>query len=529
MSPDFPSTGTARPAGAPPRPTGVSLGTLLAAPELGLTLLVPGDTDPADIVITHCAVVELEEPGTYLSGYELLLITGLGLPQTESALDTYVSRLRASGISALGFGVEPVYREVPEPLIDACHRIGLPLVRVDRAVPFVQVTAHFAAELERLRVRGLQTVSTLARRLTAAVLRAQPERRVIEVLATETGSRVLLREGTDVLSAGGTDPDAPLFAQADALLDAGEGMVFGVTEDGRELVARRITEEGQRAVRDTVLVLVKDHVLSEDRTGFSLAADLIRVAKGLPRSQTIALDQLMMLLLVDGVPIDPAGVDRWARLVATALNAGSSRRVHTVVAVAKNGEPARPADLLWWRLALDTPFVDERAGSLRALVAEVPGTEVLRALERRGWIAGISAGYPVQEVATAVREAELLLPRAREAERSLVAGEELRSLGALIPADLSDRFAHAVLEPLLEAPDSAELIGTLYTWLLNNGGWDRAARALHLHRNAVRRQIQRVESLLGRDLEDAHARADLLFALRHHVDDGGAVARARRS
>ncbi|UCR89195.1 PucR family transcriptional regulator [Mycetocola spongiae] len=517
------------------RPTGVALGRLLAADELGLGVLA-GPADPGAIILTHCAVIELEHPETYLTGHELLLITGLGLSAEPGRLDAYVDALCAAGISALGFGVEPVYPEVPEALIAACERAGLVLLRVPREVPFVQITAQFARELESVRVRGLQFVSTLARRLTRAVLQPHPDRALIEALAEQSGARVLLRSGSDTSTAGVLARALPP-AEEEALLsgavaelarsERGEDLFTAPAGGALEAVARRIDRDGGRASRGTVLLLIKEHIGSDDRTGFALAADLLQAALGLPRSQTIALDQLMMLLLVDGPPADRAGIERWGRLVATSLGRAGTRAVHTVVAVSAAGEPAQATDLIWWRRALDTPFVDHRAGALRALVAAVPGEHVLADLHARGWLACVSTAYPVDELATAIREAELLLPRAREAGRPLVAGSELETLGALIPAPLSDLFARTVLEALLADPAATELVDTLYTWLLHNGSWDATARALGVHRNTVRRLVPRAGALLDRDLDDAHVRADLIFALRHHIRDGGARARTR--
>ncbi len=58
----------------------------------------------------------------------------------------------------------------------------------------------------------------------------------------------------------------------------------------------------------------------------------------------------------------------------------------------------------------------------------------------------------------------------------------------------------------------------LRTWLGENGSWDATAKALGLHRNSVRRQINALAELLDTDLNQAQVRAELWFALQY-VDE----------
>ncbi|MGX9901959.1 helix-turn-helix domain-containing protein [Arthrobacter sp. SA17] len=52
-------------------------------------------------------------------------------------------------------------------------------------------------------------------------------------------------------------------------------------------------------------------------------------------------------------------------------------------------------------------------------------------------------------------------------------------------------------------------------WLGENGSWDATAKALGLHRNSVRRQINALGELLDMDLNQARVRAELWFALEY--------------
>jgi sugar diacid utilization regulator len=79
-------------------------------------------------------------------------------------------------------------------------------------------------------------------------------------------------------------------------------------------------------------------------------------------------------------------------------------------------------------------------------------------------------------------------------------------------------WAHALLAPLTghvparaTDPDAEELVVTLRSWLSFSTG---AARLLKIHRNTLRARLERIEELLGIDLERTDQQAPLSLALR---------------
>ncbi|MEU9706960.1 PucR family transcriptional regulator ligand-binding domain-containing protein, partial [Streptomyces sp. NPDC047981] len=109
------------PTSTPPAPP-VSLAALLNRRDLGLRLLA----GPADAAIHWVHTSEMADPYPYLLGGELLMTAGVQLAHPAH----YVERVVAAGAAALGFGVAPVYDTVPEALVAACERHGLPLLEV---------------------------------------------------------------------------------------------------------------------------------------------------------------------------------------------------------------------------------------------------------------------------------------------------------------------------------------------------------------------------------------------------------------
>jgi purine catabolism regulator len=119
----------------PPR-----LRDVVALPDLGLA--VHAAAGALDRPVRWVAVSELEDPAPYLEGGELLLTTGMRLPQKAAACTAYVARLVAADVAGLGLGLGSglTYASVPAALRAAAERAGLPLLEVPERTPFIAVS-----------------------------------------------------------------------------------------------------------------------------------------------------------------------------------------------------------------------------------------------------------------------------------------------------------------------------------------------------------------------------------------------------
>ncbi|MBD0709767.1 MULTISPECIES: PucR family transcriptional regulator ligand-binding domain-containing protein, partial [unclassified Streptomyces] len=149
----------------PPTPP-VPLAALLARPELGLRLLA----GPGDVPLHWVHTSEMADPYPYLLGGELLMTAGVQLADPAR----YVERVVAAGAAALAFGVTPVYDTVPEGLVEACARQGLPLVEVGPGTPFTAVARAVWRLMAEARLRELRRVTEAQRSLAAAAARPAP-------------------------------------------------------------------------------------------------------------------------------------------------------------------------------------------------------------------------------------------------------------------------------------------------------------------------------------------------------------------
>ena len=119
---------------------------------------------------------------------------------------------------------------------------------------------------------------------------------------------------------------------------------------------------------------------------------------------------------------------------------------------------------------------------------------------------GVSPPVPgLAEVATA-RELAVLALRTLPAGTAATARLDDRLPAAVLvrSPDLADRLVEVVLGPLLALPDGErqQLLATLSAWLRANRSPAAAAERLYCHRNTVINRMAKVESLLGRSLED---------------------------
>lgn len=464
---------------APP----VRLAALLAREELGLRLVAgePG----TDLHWVHTS--EMADPYPYLLGGELLLTAGVQLRLTDP--ERFVARVAEAGAAALGFGVTPVYDTVPDALVAACARHGLPLVEVPPETPFTAVARAVWRLMTEARHHELRRVTDAQRALATAAARPDPVPAVLHVLAGRLGGRAVLYtpEGAEYAAAGrGLTPEeaaalerlvgvvaaAPLRPSSGADSAGGVRLVAYSLGTGREggltlglAVARR--EEADQRIAETAMVLLS--LLTAPHQGADEAA----------RSAAL------VRLLLGAEPAD----------VAPLLGEAPWTVVH-----ARGADPQAPPP------ALGSPLLDtDEDGTVRALL---PAGRDVAAYP--GWTLGVSAPAGPEDLVAADAQAARALRRA-EATHTPLARHRAGGLGALVDPEEAAAHARALLTPLAESPALAE---TLRVWLSLHGSWDRTATALGVHRNTVRQRIARCSALLDADVDDAETRMELWFALR---------------
>jgi purine catabolism regulator len=488
---------------------------------------------------------DLDDPTPYLLDHELLLTSGLPLRRqgTEAVdADAFVRRLVAADVSALGFGLEPYFSEVPADLVEACSRHGLTLWEIPPTLPFAAIGLTFSRLLESESARTLRDVADMSRQLLRSVLGERPEQDLLTALSRRVGARLELygARGQLRFTAGswkghGGESEAAAVADLVEVTLAGSGarVEHRGTESGEAvsfpLRSGRASGRASEATLGALVLVVPRPLAPTEHSIVTIAVGLLEVLARQRTAGDLSPSQLATALLLgaEGLPEQLA-----ERLLAESV--GGPRRAPLRVVVGARPEwkaestPAeRPGGLdilpevLQWRRLWDTKLVIHEGGHLVALTRVHPSAESFTAAEKAGYVVAVSPGADATPASagtySSLREQALsVLPKALDERRSISAEEVAPSFAALLPPEAGKRLARELLAPLTEvsAPRGEFLLRVLRAWLEANGSWDGSASTLGLHRNSVRRHIGTISELLGRDLHDAGVRAELWMALR---------------
>jgi hypothetical protein len=174
-----------------------------------------------DAPVRWVHALELTDVGRLLRGGELVLSTGIALPDSPSGLARYVASLADVGIAGLAVELGRRYTDaLPAALVAAAEERALPLVELRSEVAFIEITeAVHARIIDELLLSRAAAALALGRLLAsqAESLERQAHRTLISALIEGSG-----------FSITGTGADGEAAARARAM---------GVEVTGRDLVA----------------------------------------------------------------------------------------------------------------------------------------------------------------------------------------------------------------------------------------------------------------------------------------------------
>ncbi|MDX1890555.1 PucR family transcriptional regulator [Mycolicibacterium sp. 050158] len=483
----------------------ITVGDVLAAPSLGLQLIVGGDG--LDRLVRSAHVSELTAPGDWLRGGELLMTVGLLLPMRPSKCRAYLAECAAAGVAgvALGLGHGLPYQSCPEPLRDAAEEVGVPLLVVPDETPFIAVTKWVFETIAGQERRDLQTAMEINRRLTGVATSAAPLQALLAAWSESSATPCVVCDGGGRLMAATAGADAELVERAcripfhPRVAGGGWSMVedFEVHTVGAEVPLAYVVLGADMDVtsRSSSTVLVSLIALDIERRNLSDQPERRR------RGQVFA-----QLLRPDVKP------ERARHLAASVGLTGE----HYQVAVAATSDPEALAFRM--HLGLDGALVRVHGATVEIAHSDPTALTNILAVHATGLPVGIGAATSPESLAVSAMQARSLLPISEQLGRIVTAseGETVSLLLSLGAPEVVRGFADAVLAPLdrLDPRDRLELLRTLDQWLRANGAWDPAAHRLSLHRNTVRNRIERIAALTGRRLDDGDDRMELWLALK---------------
>ena len=461
---------------------------------------------------------DLDDPTPFLSSGQLLLTTGRQFVRASAATyRSYVERLQAVGVVAVGFGTEVVRAGTPAELVEACFLAKMPLVEVPYDTPFIAV-ARFVADREAAHVRervqwALDTQSVIARVASSGDDHVGPGlAAAVGEAARHLGAEVWI-----------FDADAVVLEQA-----AGS-----ITEQGRT------SASSMRELRHAVGESLRSHRRTE-----SVIDSVLLYTLGTPgrlngaiawrRDEPFtAMDEsvITMVNALAEISLEHAEDLRRGRRAMTGqlLQLLRDGRVDTVRSAAEVLHISLPTDR-FVVMSIDgaavTPAqrdsIERRAGRPRKGFFAAPWEEHLLLLIDEGTapgeqehlaLLGATAGLsdPIRwpELASGIAQATQARQNARPGEIVDFATLIGRSFFGLLATSSVAEIAKARLAAVSQSAYGRESLRMAEVWLGHNGRWEPAARELDLHRHSLRLRVEKLAATVGVSLDTFSGRAEL--------------------
>ncbi|WP_107122936.1 PucR family transcriptional regulator [Streptomyces caeruleatus] len=504
-------------------------------------------------------ITELTDPASFLKGGELVLTTGMPLPEDAAGVRRYVDEL--AGVEAAALVIELVrrYHRPPAALVQACRARGLPLVTLARDVNFLEVTQVVHALILGNQAETIRRAQRIHEAFTALTLRGAGPEDVMRAAAVMSGRTVVLEnlvhQALVCEPSGGTVEEAltdwearsrATPARDRAGVSGPEGWLAAPVEYqgerwGRVVMLPPRTREparqaptGEDPARQEPAgqepAFGPEHITVLERTAMALTvARLIHAAPWERAAHRNALRDL-----VEQRHHSPA--DSRARCAALGLPTRDAGFVAVLVDLHEEAEGAEPEARLSHELgtagvaALVGDLAPGRVGVLLALRTRQPWRPAAERLSRAALAlaphAVVSVGSEVADLSDATRS---FRAAARVAEAT-PPGEPLppdrsfhelsdiglrRLLHALRADSRIQDYAERQLGRLVEhdTRHGTDLLTTLRHYLDAAGNKTTTARRGSLSRETVYQRLRTIERLLDRDLESGAQRTELHVAL----------------
>lgn len=499
----------------------LSMVTLLElSSELGRQLAPAGGGPAASRRLSGVHVSELEDPTPYLEGGELLLSTGMSLNTDDAG--SYVGRLQARGVHALGIGLGPHFAELPGGLKEACRRADVELLVVPDGVPFQNVSRAYwglAARGGKAELMGsLGTQTALAR----AAMRADATAAVVRGLAQEiNGWAAYLPAGSGAQTYWPVSI-RPLLPQlrAETLrlnrtgvhsaatfeVDGGPVVEYPIA-DGDQILGFLAVGPGRTlTAADRQIILTVCTLLAIKARERQAAAD-VAATFGAAVTKLLLAGQAEAARLV----AQDAGLpDLAPRLRLLALRRTNYDDVDSALRMAPGlprspGLPALPSDLASVALRHeehDVVYLVLNEGELK------------KGAPKEAELTQAGPGWRDSPAVAAVLSEPVLLSELAATQQTLRRSLSRAPAGVLTGADEDDHARAQQWAQMLADYSGVDLQASVTSYLRHRGRWEEASRELGLHRNSVRHRIGIAESLLEVDLNNPDVAAPLWLALR---------------
>jgi PucR family transcriptional regulator, purine catabolism regulatory protein len=493
--------------------------------------------------------IELADAARLLRGGELVLTTGIALPDGEDELGAYVDGLAGVGVSAVAVELARRYSGgLPGALVAAARRHRLPLIAFEREVPFIEITEAVHALILEDQMEQLRAAARLHEVFTDLAVAGAGPAEIVRQAALLSGRPVILADLSHRVLAcepAGADPALLLDrfserSRAVALTgrtsyDEPAGWLVTIAGARGEDWGRVIMVcDGAPRPSDPVLLertattLALARLLSRQRDSLERQAHSTLIGSILAQADTdpseaavraralgvpVTGRQLLTLVISFGRP--GSGLAAQARVLEAAEAVAAVCRAERVPALAGALGEDRAAALL---------SVSQQSDPWQVLAAVCTSVRQRLASPPPGPVIGAgSVAASMQEVRRCLLEAQhaadaaaASTPAGRPRPYYLLADLRLRGLLHLFGGDARlANFVDRELGPLLahDRAHGTHLARLLAAYLAEGGNKAAAAARAHLARPTFYARLAHIERILGVSLESPESRTSLHVAL----------------
>ncbi|MBJ9974036.1 PucR family transcriptional regulator [Pseudomonas sp. S75] len=426
-------------------------------------------------VINWAHTVELPDPWRWVSPGDLVMTTGLGLPEAAEAQVAWLRQLVQSNASALVIAPCPAAPAPSQAMLDAAELLLFPIVLASFELEFVKLSHHVIESVLQAQRERFNASERLFQTYAQALRQAPDLGGRLLILANSLNMNLALEDavsGALLVSTAGATP---------ALQRQGERIPIAGRVRTNLLMSRQARRNGD------------DSMLVRSLVGL-LAVEIERLM--INRDQQREESAALLHTLLDTAEL---------KLALPMLERRGLTGTLVSLAVRTDDKGLWPVSELHHAPDFHQacPLMSVEQGLLLMICRDDPA--LLDVLERNlgaGTVMGISAPIAMATgVHESVRQARLALSQAEdlgrarlrygEAELGLImAPKSLAEARALVGRYLGPLIAHDRLQ-------NAALLPTLTAFLRNDGSWKATAFDLGIHRQTLVYRLKLVEQLTG--------------------------------
>lgn len=481
----------------------LTLADLVEMPNLGLTVVAGENALSNPVIWTH--VSELEDPGPWLEGGELLVVNGFGIPDDAAGQVEYVTRLAKHRLAGLAVSVRAP--QLSGEMISAANALNFPILKIPRQVPFIELSYLVASASEKS-IRGrlsrhLRIFETLRLRNSSGANIAEIYQQLEQVsgyqlaLLTPAGRPLLpelprVPEGLDISA----------LEETKDLQVTSMGYVIPLVV-GSRVTAYLIGEEG--AERPPGGLASLQHV--------STIAVLDAIEDQRQREVRHRLGSALLLSALEGELI---GNEFISRLVAMDF----SESAETYFLAFEHNSDSDDLEILVrdWLADREVRHLLLQLDSLFALVqcdSELLGQLASNLGLNIGVSGRASLTYPIERLRS---QAVWGLTLADKNSRGqIIKSDEQLGLSRWLnqDAETMTRLADEILQPVrdYDEREGTDLLLSLTVYFRHQGKVRPAAAELYVHEHTLNYRLRKLEKITGRDLRNYRDMFELWLAI----------------